>query len=179
MFLGQFRVCSHQLRIDTNYHLARELWFCWLCLIKPDTEDHFIFWCSIYYDIWGWYKCIFWYAHSSISIFFQFPDHCCLTLYLKETFLLKKHLLSDSQHLTGVRLITSFFLVASGEGVIRRRIKDSPRRTRQRVHASLISMRSHRIMTFFSYNSADANTAQPRSVHSNRSWKTYPLTMFA
>lgn len=101
MFLGQFRVCSHQLRIESDHHLACELQVCWLCLLEPETEDYFIFQCSVYYEIQGQYHYLFRDAHSSISTFFQFLDHRCLTLYFRETFLHKKHLLSDSQHPIG------------------------------------------------------------------------------
>lgn len=166
IFLGQFRVCSHKLWIKTDHHLACELRFYRLCLIEPDIKDHFIFQCLIYYEIRGWYHYLFRDAHSLISTFFQFLDHRCLALYRRETFLLRKHLLFDSQHLIEDRLITSFFPLTSGEGVHRWRIEDPSWPTwctKKRVHVDLSFMRLWRITVFFSYSSINANTYQSQS----------------
>lgn len=170
MFLGQFRMCSHQLQIETDHHLAHQLWVCRLCSPKSEIEDHFIFRCSVYYEIQGWYQCLFWDSHNSILTFFQFLNQHCVALYLREAFLLRKRLLFDTQHSTNDHLITSFFQASSKEGACRRR-RDDPllptQCTRQWMCADTIPLRSQWIKSFFSSNNANAAivTTSQREFH--------------
>ena len=50
--LGQFRVGSHRLRVETNHQMDRSDKICQLChLQEVETESHFLFRCPIYYEI--------------------------------------------------------------------------------------------------------------------------------
>lgn len=143
MFLGQFQVCSHQLRIEMNHHL-----------------DHFIFQCSVYYEIrckYHYLLTLFQDSHGSLSTFLQYHDQHCLALYLHETFLLRKCLLASTQHSTSNRRITSFFWASPVEGERRRCHDDSllPMRcTRRCLQDSHAPLRTRQSTSFFPTSSS-------------------------
>ena len=52
--LGQLRVGSHRLRVETDHQIDRPDRIYQLChLQEVETESHFIFRCPIYYEIIG------------------------------------------------------------------------------------------------------------------------------
>ena len=55
--LGQFRVGSHWIRVETGHHITWGNRICQFCHLH--TEEHFIFWCPIYYEITGWFLLYF------------------------------------------------------------------------------------------------------------------------
>jgi hypothetical protein len=58
--LGQFRVGSHRLRVETDHQIDRPDRICQLCQLQEvETEEHFIFRCPIYYEIRGQFHCLF------------------------------------------------------------------------------------------------------------------------
>jgi hypothetical protein len=82
--LGQFRVGSHRLRVETDHQIDRPDRICQLCQLQEvETEEHFIFRCPIYYEIRGWFHCLFKGAQT-LTGFFSYPDQRCLALYIQE-----------------------------------------------------------------------------------------------
>jgi hypothetical protein len=85
--LGQLRVGSHRLRIETDHHIPRSDRICQMChLQEPETEMHLIFRCPIYYEIRGRYHCLYRDSGGSLSTFFRYQDQRCLALFIREIF---------------------------------------------------------------------------------------------
>ncbi|KAH9293843.1 hypothetical protein KI387_040957, partial [Taxus chinensis] len=111
--LGQFRVGSHRLRVETDHHLDRSERTCLLCSLQEvETEEHFIFRCPVYYEIRGRFHCLF-RELPSFTTFFKYYDQRCLALYLQEALRLRDRLLHPPPRRMNTRLITSFFPVLS------------------------------------------------------------------
>ena len=75
--LGQFRVSSHRLRIESGRAkgIPREGRTCLLCdLQEIELEEHFALRCPTYYAIQGRYHCLFRDRLSSLSRMLQFLD---------------------------------------------------------------------------------------------------------
>ena len=109
--LGSFRVGSHRLRVQTDHHMDRADRLCQLCtLAEIETEHHFIFRCSRYYEIRGRFYCLF-RDCSSLSMFFSYIDQRCLALFLQEATHLREITLQSfiPQERTPNQLITAFF----------------------------------------------------------------------
>lgn len=135
-----------------DHHLAQDLRVCRLFYLEIEFEDHFIFGCSIYYEIKGRYHCLFRDSHGSLSTFFHYPNQHCLSLYLRETFLLRKPLMSSTQYPTGDCCITSFFLAFAPEEECRRQGADPPlstHRTRRQLQDPPTPLRTRQITLYF------------------------------
>ena len=84
--LGQLKVGSHRLRVETDHHIDRTERICQLChLQEVETESHFIFRCPVYYEIRGCFYFLF-RGPQSLASFLRYTDQRCLALYLQETF---------------------------------------------------------------------------------------------
>jgi hypothetical protein len=58
--LGQFRMGSHRLRVETDHQFDRSNRICQLChLQEVETKEQFIFYCPIYYEITGRFHYLF------------------------------------------------------------------------------------------------------------------------
>jgi hypothetical protein len=83
--LGQLRVGSHRLRVETDHHIPRSDRICQMChLQEPETERHLIFRCPVYYEIRGRYYCLYRDSGDSLSTFFRYQDQRCLALFIRE-----------------------------------------------------------------------------------------------
>jgi hypothetical protein len=110
--LGQFRVSSHQLRIETDHHIPQSDRICQMChLQEPETEMHLIFSCPIYYEIRGCYHCLYWDWRGSLSTFFLHKDQRCLALFIREIFDRRSQFLHAMPRIGMTRTITSYFYV--------------------------------------------------------------------
>ena len=82
--LGQFRVGSHRLRVETNHQVDRpdriSLVF---HLQEVKTEMHFILGCPVYYEIIGRFHCLF-RDSQTLAEFFRYPDQKCLASSMQE-----------------------------------------------------------------------------------------------
>jgi hypothetical protein len=118
--LGQFRVGSHRLRVETDHQIDRPDRICQLCQLQEvETEEHFIFRCPIYYEIRGQFHCLFRGAQT-LTGFFSYPDQRCLALYIQEALRFRAHTLQPPTRPDPIRRITSFFTVLpSGRGTKR------------------------------------------------------------
>ena len=118
--LGQFRVGSHRLRVETDHQIDRSDRICQLCQIQEvETEEHFIFRCPVYYEIRGRFQCLF-RRSRDLTSFFRYPDQRCLALYMQEALRLRAHILQPPTRPDSTRQITSFFTVLpSGRGTKR------------------------------------------------------------
>lgn len=76
-----------------------------------EIEDLFIFRCPCYYEIHGWFHCLFRESNNSISTFSRYPNQRCLALYLGEAMRLITHILRPPTRLDSTQRITSFFSV--------------------------------------------------------------------
>lgn len=73
--LGQFRVGSHQLRVEAEHLIPWEGRLCQIChRHETKTEEHFIFICPHYYEIRGRFHCLFRESRNSLATFFRCPD---------------------------------------------------------------------------------------------------------
>lgn len=118
--LGQFRVGSHRLRVETDHQIERVDRTCRLCHTQEvETEWHFIFGCPIYYEIRGRYHCLF-RGPQNLSSFFSYTDQRCVALYIQETLKHREHILQPPVRPNTTRQITSFFsILPSARGVKR------------------------------------------------------------
>ncbi|KAJ7533866.1 hypothetical protein O6H91_13G068200 [Diphasiastrum complanatum] len=112
--LGQFRVSSHQLAIETGRFQCtpREERICQLCsLAMVESEEHFLFTCPVYYEIRGRYHCLFRQTHVTLRSLISYEDPRCVALMLREMSLLRQDLCQAVQHTYPVTQsqITSFF----------------------------------------------------------------------
>ena len=72
--LGQFRVGSHRLRVESDHQINRADRVCQLCHLREvETESHFIFRCLVYYEIRGRFYCLF-RGPQTLSAFFRYID---------------------------------------------------------------------------------------------------------
>ena len=82
--LGQFRVGSHRLRVETDHQVDRLDRLCQVChLQEVETEVHFILRCSVYYEIIGRFHCLF-RDSQTLTEFFRYPDQRCLAPSMQE-----------------------------------------------------------------------------------------------
>ena len=82
--LGQFKVGSHRLWVESNHQIDRPKRICQLChLQEVETESHFIFRCLVYYEIRGCFYCLF-RGLQTLAAFFRYTDQRCLALYIQE-----------------------------------------------------------------------------------------------
>jgi hypothetical protein len=110
--LGQLRVGSHRLRIETDHHIPQTDRICQMChLQEPETEMHLIFRCPIYYEIRGRYHCLFRDSGGSLSTFFRYQDQRCLALFIREIFSHRSQFLHAMPCLGMTKMITSYFHV--------------------------------------------------------------------
>ena len=75
--LGQFRVWSHRLQIESERAegIPREGRICPLCNLQEiESEENFAFRCPIYYAIRGRYHCLFRDGFGPLPHMLQFPD---------------------------------------------------------------------------------------------------------
>ena len=72
--LGQFRVGSHRLRVESDHQIDRSDRICQLYhLQEVETESHFIFRCPVYYEIRGRFYCLFREAQT-LAVFIRYTD---------------------------------------------------------------------------------------------------------
>lgn len=58
--LGQPRVSSHRLRVETNHHIPQSTRIYQVCHLQElETKQHLISRCPIYYEIRGHYHCLY------------------------------------------------------------------------------------------------------------------------
>jgi hypothetical protein len=94
ILLGQFRVGSHRLRVETDHQIDRSdrtlpgMPFTG----SGDREVHFIFGCPVYYEIRGRFHCLF-RGSQTLADFFRYPDQRCLALYMQEALKFRTHIL--------------------------------------------------------------------------------------
>jgi hypothetical protein len=120
--LGQLRVGSHRLRIETDHHIPRSDRICQMChLQEPETEMHLIFRCPIYYEIRGRYHCLYRDSGGSLSTFFRYQDQRCLALFIREIFSHRSQFLHAMPRLGMTRTITSYFHVDPSDRSNKRR----------------------------------------------------------
>ncbi|KAI5070875.1 hypothetical protein GOP47_0015218 [Adiantum capillus-veneris] len=88
--IGQLRTSSHQLQIETSRYTSTpaEERVCELCDIEPETEEHYICRCLVYYEIRGHFHCLFRDGFGSVSRVMDYTDQRCLGLFLLE---LRRH----------------------------------------------------------------------------------------
>jgi hypothetical protein len=80
--LGQFKVSSHRLQTKIDHQIEQSNGICQLCHLREiETKEHFIFRCPIYYEIQGWFHCLF-RELQTLGSFFLYPNQRCLTLYI-------------------------------------------------------------------------------------------------
>lgn len=84
--IGQIRTSSHHLRIETGRWegIQTEERICPLCDREPETEEHYICRCTVYYDIRGRYHCLFQEGFGPLRRIMQFEDQRCLGFFLLE-----------------------------------------------------------------------------------------------
>lgn len=71
--LGQFRVGSHRLQVETNHQVDRLDRLYQVChLQEVETEVHFILRCSVYYEIRGRFHYLL-SDSRTLADFFQVP----------------------------------------------------------------------------------------------------------
>jgi hypothetical protein len=110
--LGQLRVGSHRLWIETDHHIPRLIGSTKCATYRSlEIEMHLIFRCPIYYEIRGRYHCLYRDSRGSLSTFFRYQDQRCLALFIREIFSHRSQFLHVMPHLGMTRTITSYFHV--------------------------------------------------------------------
>ena len=72
--LGQFRVGSHSIRVESDHQIDRSDRIFQLChLQEVETESQFIFRCLVYYEIRGRYHCLI-RGPQNLAAFFRYID---------------------------------------------------------------------------------------------------------
>lgn len=84
--IGQIRTASHRLRTETGRwtDIAEEDRICQLCSREPETEEHYICRCTVYYDIRGRYHCLFREGFGPLRRIMEYEDQRCLGLLIME-----------------------------------------------------------------------------------------------
>ena len=95
--IGQLRTSSHQLWIEIGRYGADspppEDKISQLCQLEPETEEHYICRCPVYYEIRGHFHYLFKEGFGPLSQVLDFPNQKCLGLFLLELHQHKEHLL--------------------------------------------------------------------------------------
>ena len=129
--LGQLRVGSHRLRVETDHHIDRADRICQLCHLREiETETHFIFGCPAYYEIRDRFHCLF-RSSQNLTSFLRYVDQICLALYLQEAFRFRACFLQPPTRSDTIEKIIDFFRVLpSAQGT--KRTIDRPTDTETR-----------------------------------------------
>jgi len=91
--LGQFRVGSYRLQVETDHQVDRLDKLYHVChLQEVEIEVHFILGCPVYYEIRGRFHCLF-KDSRTLAEFFRYPDQRCLALYMQEALSFQAHIL--------------------------------------------------------------------------------------
>ena len=109
--LGQLRVGSHRLRVETDHQIDRSDMIYKLChLQEVEIESHFIFKCPIYYEIRERFHCLF-RGPQTLAAFFRYIDQRCLALYIHEALTFQAQVLQPLARPDTTQRITTFFNV--------------------------------------------------------------------
>ena len=57
---------------------------CQLCELEPESEEHYICRCPVYYEIRGRYQCLFREGFRLVARVIDYKDKKCLGIFLKE-----------------------------------------------------------------------------------------------
>ena len=133
--LGKLRVGSHRLRVETDHQIDRSDRICQLChLQEVETESHFIFRCSFYYEIRGRFHCLF-RGPQTLATFFRDTDQRCLTLNVQEVLRFRAQVLQPPTRPDTTQQITTFFsMLPSSRGTKRIYCSDSETSTSRRSY---------------------------------------------
>ena len=110
--IGQIRTSSHNLEIETGRFrgIQGEERICQLCRIEPETEEHHVCCCPVYYEIRGRFHCLFREGFGPLSRVMNYIDQRCLGLFLLEIRRLREGLLKKSHYKSNTQKeITNFF----------------------------------------------------------------------
>jgi len=92
-----------QKYVETDHQIPKyECIYRIYSLAKIETEEHFIFWFSRYYDIRCTYYYLFRDRGGSLNTFFKFQDQKYFTLFIREMVILRRTLIQSqySHHST-------------------------------------------------------------------------------
>eukprot|EP00250_Pteridium_aquilinum_P019422 c24426_g1_i1 orf=1306-2640(+) len=130
--IGQIRTSSHQLEIETGRYrgIPPEERICQMCHTEPETEEHYICRCTVYYEIRGRFHCLFREGFGPLSRVMDFYDQRCVGFFLLEICRFRESLMRSrgSAHRGPVQRQMSHFYRGTSQESSQRAHQSSPRR---------------------------------------------------